>query len=147
MDEDFEEIPPYEEWTVKDLKAELSARGLNNAGKKSECVERLYMDDDIGVDEVEEDEPEGGSAELKSDGRGWVDNGQFFIEFVEDLGRDDFNSLPLTPTHNRLLVESFDAANRYGDVVAYGGPYDGQLSSKTTDGKKVTYVYCVNLRK
>lgn len=146
MSEEVEEIPPYEDWLVRDLKAELSARKLNNAGAKPELVERLYMDDELGVDDVEED-PEGGHAEVKAEvkpgGRFWVDGDLFYVEFVEDLAGDDFNKLPTTDTHHRLLVESHDSAVRSSGKTVRVGPYGGSLVSKTLDGSMVRYLYSV----
>lgn len=43
--EESEEVPPYEEWTTKDLKGEATARGLSTDGKKEDLVRRLYDHD------------------------------------------------------------------------------------------------------
>lgn len=149
VEEVEEEIPPYEDWIVKDLKAELVARKLNHSGAKAELVERLYMDDELGVDEVEEDaesEP-GGDAEVEVVyGSGWVDGNYFYMEYVEDIGRDDFNSLPTTETHHRLLVDVFHCAVAHGDREVAGGLYDGQLVGKRLYNNSVTYQYRMMLK-
>jgi SAP domain len=153
---EVEEIPPYEDWLVKDLKAELVARKLNHSGTKSELVDRLYMDDEIGVDEVEgepEEVEESGEEIASGDAfvapvveRGWVDGNLFYMEFVEDIGRDDFNVLPTTETHHRLLADTYSCAVRYSNKEVIGGPYDGSLRSKILMNNKVTYQYCVMLK-
>jgi len=149
MSEEIEEIPPYEDWTVKDLKAECSARGLNNAGKKSEVVERLYTDDEFGVDEVESEPgdevtPET-PVEYSPPRAGWVEGGFFYAEYSEELGRDDFNKLPFTETHHRFLFETYNRAHNFGDLVILGGPYDGSLVYRVLNGNLVTYRYSVKL--
>lgn len=39
-------LPPYEDWNVKDLDAELKERKLSTAGTKPEKADRLYADDE-----------------------------------------------------------------------------------------------------
>lgn len=149
MAEEVEEIPPYEEWLVKDLKAELVNRGLNHAGTKAELAERLYIDD-----EVEEDEPTESAEELDSEDadessvseHGWVDGNLFYVEFAEDIGRDDFNKLPTTDGHHKNLADSFFCAVRHSGRKVVGGPYDGSLVSKTLIDNKVVYKYSVMLK-
>lgn len=41
-----DEVPPYEEWLVADLKEELRNRELSTSGTKDELVKRLYADDE-----------------------------------------------------------------------------------------------------
>jgi hypothetical protein len=45
-DSEEEEVPPYEKWTVADLKAELKARELSTSGKQEELALRLYENDE-----------------------------------------------------------------------------------------------------
>lgn len=45
IDED-DDLPPYSEWKVEDLKEELTARGLATTGKKEELVRRLEIYDE-----------------------------------------------------------------------------------------------------
>lgn len=42
---DEDEVAPYEQWNVDDLKEELANRGLTTTGKKAELVSRLEEDD------------------------------------------------------------------------------------------------------
>lgn len=50
-----DELPPYDEWSVKDLKAEAKVRDLAVAGTKDELVARLAEDDDAAEEEEDED--------------------------------------------------------------------------------------------
>lgn len=49
-----EELPPYEEWSLKELQTEASSRGLVKTGKKEELVARLIENDEAEDDEDEE---------------------------------------------------------------------------------------------
>lgn len=40
-----EDVPPYEQWSYKDLQAEAKARGLSGAGTSEELVTRLNEND------------------------------------------------------------------------------------------------------
>lgn len=40
-----EEVPPYEKWSVEELKTELKARKLSSSGKQEDLVLRLYEND------------------------------------------------------------------------------------------------------
>lgn len=40
------DVPPYEKWSTKELKAEAGARGLETTGNKSELAARLYTHDE-----------------------------------------------------------------------------------------------------
>lgn len=40
------DVPPYEKWSAKELKAEANARGLETDGKKDDLVARLYAHDE-----------------------------------------------------------------------------------------------------
>lgn len=44
-DDDTDEVPPYDAWTVPDLDTELRRRKLSTAGTKPEKVARLEQDD------------------------------------------------------------------------------------------------------
>lgn len=149
MSEEIEEIPPYEEWLVKDLKAELVNRGLNHAGTKAELAERLYIDDEVEEDEIVEsgEKPSSDDAdEAPIVEHGWVDGNLFYVEFTEDIGRDDFNKLPTTDGHHKNLANSFFCAVKHGGRKVGGGPHDGSLVSKTLVGNKVVYKYSVMLK-
>jgi hypothetical protein len=41
----LKELPPYEQWTEKDLRAECLSRGLSTSGTKAELAERLTTRD------------------------------------------------------------------------------------------------------
>lgn len=152
MSEEFEEIPPYEEWLVKDLRAELSFRKLNNAGTKAELVSRLNMDDELGVDEVEEDPDDEDAETVETDStsseaeQGWVIKDTFYLEFVEDIGRDDFNTLPTNDGHHKMLLDTFYAASKVSDRTVSGGPFGAHLRDKTLKGNKIVYTYSMALR-
>lgn len=45
-EESTEDVPPYEDWTVKELQDECRARGLTVSGTKAELVSRLEEDDE-----------------------------------------------------------------------------------------------------
>lgn len=53
-DED-EEIPPYTEWTIAELKAELGKRELPLSGKHADLVARLEADDEEASEDDSED--------------------------------------------------------------------------------------------
>lgn len=144
MAEEVEEIPPYEEWLVKDLKAELVNRGLNHAGTKAELAERLYIDDEA-EEEAEEPLPvDADEAPIVE--HGWVDGNLFYVEFTEDIGRDDFNKLPTTDGHHKMLIDAYHAALNTSNRIVRGGPFDSRLSIKYLSGNKVVYKYCVMLK-
>lgn len=149
MAEEVEEIPPYEEWLVKDLKAELVNRGLNHAGTKAELAERLYIDDEVEEDEIVEsgEKPSSDDAdEAPIVEHGWVDGNLFYVEFTEDIGRDDFNKLPTTDGHHKMLIDAYHAALNHSKRPVIGGPFDSRLSLKYFSDNKVVYKYCVMLK-
>lgn len=45
-EESSDDVPPYEEWSPKDLKAEAGARGLSVEGNKNTLIQRLYQHDE-----------------------------------------------------------------------------------------------------
>ena len=45
-EDDDDEVPPYSEWSLADLKAEIENRGLEATGKKSALVAALEADDE-----------------------------------------------------------------------------------------------------
>jgi len=53
--DDEEEIPPYEEWSKKDLRAEIDERGLEVSSKANvkDLVQALEDDDEISEEEDE----------------------------------------------------------------------------------------------
>lgn len=149
MSEEIEEIPPYEEWLVKDLKAELVNRGLNHAGTKAELAERLYIDDEVEEDEIVEsgEKPASDDAdEAPIVEHGWVDGNLFYVEFAEDIGTDDFNRLPTNDGHHKMLIDAYHAALKTSNRIVRGGPFDSRLSIKYLSGNKVVYKYCVMLK-
>jgi len=44
--DDGDELPPYQDWNVKELDKELKARSLPTDGDKATKVQRLYEDDE-----------------------------------------------------------------------------------------------------
>lgn len=59
--DEFDEVPPYEEWTWNELRAEAKARGLEAMGTRRDLADRLWADDEENPDEpetVQEPEPE-----------------------------------------------------------------------------------------
>lgn len=51
-----EEIPPYSEWTYKELQAEAKERGLMATGSTEELIARLEEFDEAQAEEVESEE-------------------------------------------------------------------------------------------
>jgi hypothetical protein len=45
-DSEDDEVPPYEDWSLKELKEECEARDLSAAGAKAALVARLEKDDE-----------------------------------------------------------------------------------------------------
>ena len=115
-----------------------------------ECVDGVLH----GIDEVEDDADDpvdyNGNARSTSVAsvidQGWVDGNFFYREVSEYIGRDDFNKLPTTETHQRLLAESYHLAATNSNRTVVGGLYDGQLVSKILIDGKVVYKYCVLLQ-
>ena len=146
MSEEYEEVPPYEEWLVKELREELSVRGLNNSGAKADLVSRLYMDDEVHAGDGDSAdtyaEPEKADS---GQGGGRVDGNAFCMYFTEDLS-GDFNKLPETNDHSRMLQETYHVAVTTSGRKVIGGPFDGYLAEKAIIGNKVSYKYCVMLR-
>lgn len=50
-----DEVPPYEAWSVPELRAECQERGLNHLGVKTQLVARLTEDDEANDDEEGDD--------------------------------------------------------------------------------------------
>ncbi|TXH16787.1 MAG: hypothetical protein E6R03_04925, partial [Hyphomicrobiaceae bacterium] len=48
---DGDEVPPYEEWSLADLKEECAGRGLSDKGVKAALVKRLTDHDEASADE------------------------------------------------------------------------------------------------
>ena len=57
-EEESVEVPPYEEWTVEELRSELDDRKLPTSGVKAELVARLETDD-LAEENSDEDNSEG----------------------------------------------------------------------------------------
>ena len=55
-DDDEEELP-FEEWSIKELRAECEKRKLNSKGKKAALVKRLKEDDDSDDDDGDDKKP------------------------------------------------------------------------------------------
>lgn len=49
-DKESDDVPPYEDWSVKDLKAECEIRGLLVSGNKSDLISRLDEDDAVSAE-------------------------------------------------------------------------------------------------
>jgi hypothetical protein len=61
--EEDEDVPPYEEWTVSDLRAELVSRGLDPQGNKTNLISRLQDDDREEADKEKSEEGNTGDTE------------------------------------------------------------------------------------
>lgn len=154
---DIEEVPPYEEWTVAELKIELKARGLNHAGVHKTLVNRLYLDDESegggssSAPEVETQietaseyaqkiEPEPEYAQSS-----WVDGNLFFKTFDVDLNGRNVLAIPSDIEHDNFRQETYSLAVNAGYTPVGGWTNAGLLNTFIIPGF-VRLTYRVPLR-
>lgn len=123
---EIEEVPPYEEWTVAELKAELKARGLNHAGVHKTLVARLYMDDESEV--VEDPAPSEVQPRVE-DPSTWVDGAFFFKSFDVDSDSRNVLGIPSDAEHDSFRQQAHALAVNAGYTPVGSWTNSGLLNS------------------
>ena len=107
---EIEEVPPYEEWTTVELKAELKSRGLNHAGAVKTLVNRLYADDESAEDAPVSSAPEDEDPVVGIDTSSWVDKVTFYKIFDVDLSGRNVLGIPSDIEHDNFRQEVYNLA-------------------------------------